>query len=458
LRARLCRAAPDRYADETPSAVSRLKKHPVLLRLVERSMEDEVKVARAHLEERLGSDPEGAALLTRWDAEGALAPLARARATERAVPKEPVAFAHRAASTLREVARRLGDVHRILFELYTDAGRLQPLRDERVPDRATAGELDELVRWAGSQLSEEEPSELAGIDHERMAPVDGRPLDDSAEGDAARGRLDHEDDALLLRLYQLAHGHLSRVDGAPLIYDHVAIDEAQDLSAAEIQVLVCATGPRRSVTIAGDVAQRLVFDNSFRGWQALLADLSVPAARVEPLRLAYRSTAQVMQFAREVLGPLADPEPPTVARDGAEVALHRFVSMGEAVAFAAEALRSLLGREPSASVALITRHAGQADAWYAALRRAEVPHLRRVRREDFVFQPGIDVTDVAQVKGLEFDYVLLLDVNESSYPEGIEARHLLHIGATRATHQLWLIATGRESALVRHLIQPDSPG
>src|SRR5439155_357557 len=73
------------------------------------------------------------------------------------------------------------------------------------------------------------------------------------------------------------------------------------------------------------------------------------------------------------------------ARPGAEVTLHPFDGMGEAVAFIADALRSLIGREPSASVALLTRHAGQADAWWGALARAEVPQLRRVRRQDFAF-------------------------------------------------------------------------
>jgi DNA helicase-2/ATP-dependent DNA helicase PcrA len=74
-----------------------------------------------------------------------------------------------------------------------------------------------------------------------------------------------------------------------------------------------------------------------------------------------------------------------------------------------------------------------------------------VRSQEFPFQPGVDVTDVTQVKGLEFDYVILVDVNGQSYPDATEARHLLHIGATRATHQLWLIATSDVSPLVAYL-------
>jgi DNA helicase-2/ATP-dependent DNA helicase PcrA len=71
-----------------------------------------------------------------------------------------------------------------------------------------------------------------------------------------------------------------------------------------------------------------------------------------------------------------------------------------------------------------------------------------VRRQDFSFTAGVDVTDVAQVKGLEFDYVVLLDVVPANYPATVEARHLLHIGATRAVHQLWLLAVGELSPLV----------
>ena len=149
----------------------------------------------------------------------------------------------------------------------------------------------------------------------------------------------------------------------------------------------------------------------------------------------------------QVLGPLAPPAG-APARPGAPVELHQFENMGEAVGFLAAALRSLMSREPTASVALIARFPSQADAYHAALVRAEVPALRRVRREDFPFTPGIDTTDVAQVKGLEFDYVVLLDVTASSYPDSVEARHLLHIAATRAIHQLWLIAVGPTSPLV----------
>ena len=58
------------------------------------------------------------------------------------------------------------------------------------------------------------------------------------------------------------------------------------------------------------------------------------------------------------------------------------------------------------------------------------------------------MTEIRQVKGLEYDYVVLVDVNASTYPHDDESRHLLHIGATRAAHQLWLVSTAHPSLLV----------
>ncbi len=237
------------------------------------------------------------------------------------------------------------------------------------------------------------------------------------------------------------------VNNKRIEYEHIVIDEAQDLCPLEVRVLLDTASRGKSVTIAGDRAQKMVFDNGFVDWPQLLGDAGLPHVEIQPLKVTYRSTRQIMQFSRHVLGPLAD-EDQVVARDGAEVSYFEFTDTGEAVAFLGEALRGLMHREPNASVVLIARYPQQADIYYEALRVAEVPRLRRVRREDFSFSAGIDITDVRQVKGLEFDYVVLLEPSRQNYPEHVQARHLLHIGATRAAYQLWLLGVGQRSTLL----------
>jgi DNA helicase-2/ATP-dependent DNA helicase PcrA len=181
--------------------------------------------------------------------------------------------------------------------------------------------------------------------------------------------------------------------------------------------------------------------------EPLLPRRDSPVA-VEPLAIAYRSTRQILELARHAMGPLAASDPPKAPRSGAPVEAHSFPGVGAAVAFLAEALRPLFAREPRATVAILGRHPEQADRYFEGLRRADVPSLRRVRVQDFAFRPGVEVTDVRQVKGLEFDYVLLVDANASTYGTDDESRHLFHIAATRAAHQLWLIVTDLPSPLI----------
>jgi DNA helicase-2/ATP-dependent DNA helicase PcrA len=74
-----------------------------------------------------------------------------------------------------------------------------------------------------------------------------------------------------------------------------------------------------------------------------------------------------------------------------------------------------------------------------------------VQDQNFSFTAGVEVTEIEQVKGLEFDYVILVDVDAANYRDVSSARRLLHVGATRAIHQLWLAAVGVPSPIVSSL-------
>jgi DNA helicase-2/ATP-dependent DNA helicase PcrA len=104
-------------------------------------------------------------------------------------------------------------------------------------------------------------------------------------------------------------------------------------------------------------------------------------------------------------------------------------------------------------VALVSRFSVHADAYFDGLMRAEVPRLRRVARQDFTWEPGVDVTDVRQTKGLEFDEVVLLEATAASYPDNAPSRHALYVGATRAAHQLWCVSSEVPSPIVTQAIE-----
>jgi len=270
-----------------------------------------------------------------------------------------------------------------------------------------------------------------------------------------QAELDPEDDALLLRAWQLRIGPLQVSDRRPLRYRHVAIDEVQDFAPLEVQVLLDCLDQRKSITLAGDTQQHVMQASGFSSWSDFFGHLDVPGTSIETLRTSYRSSHEIASFALGVLGDLReDDEPPRTTRGGPPVELFRFTDRGASVAFLADALRQLSYDEPLASVALLTPSATLSQLYFEAFQRCELPRLQLVNDQDFSFEPGIEISEVDQVKGLEFDYVVLLDATATHYPDTPAARRLLHVGATRAIHQLWLTTLGTPSPMLAEAIRP----
>ena len=478
-RAKVFKGSPRRYNDDTPAIVQRFKKDPLLLDLLASYVQQQVKGIGEELAETFDAGPGAEGMRTQWQRTREEFPIPRLLALKAFVKRQdyPPSTLQLAESKLRQLLRRAGDMLNDWADALTDRERLAAAVARAEGASYTDRQLDQIVSWcsrqsaiagelepppapAGSQrhegqdqrrdaeghASQRRNAEGRDDDHEHHITADGRDLEADEENE--RPGFDRADDALLLYLCWLKRGELRSATGSAIAYEHLVVDEAQDLSTVEMKVLLEATTEQRCVTLAGDTAQRLVFDNGFSDWETLLRRLDMPAATNTTLALGYRSTREVMALAESLLGELAPPSGAVATRTGAPVELHRFVDQGQAVAMLSEALRSLLLREPLASVALITRYLPQARLYYEALGHAEVPSLRLVQNHEFSFRPGVELCDITQVKGLEFDYVVLLDVTAANYPPSVESRHLLHIGATRAAHQLWLLASSTPSALL----------
>ena len=423
-----------RIVEEGPAAVLRVKSHPALLAEIER---------RARESRAAGGKRVSRAVIDLW-AE-LVTDLPRLRELLTVATREEGALPALPDSDVVEC-------HRFMTERVAAVVESDPRTRESVakPERRRGRKspADRKKEAAYEALAgAERPVEVAKRDDtgkdddlDPDADVRGETGIDGLATVGADAELDLPDVALLLRAHQLLRGSKHGLA-------HLFVDEAQDLSPLELSVLIEGTTADRSITLAGDTAQRLYLDNGFRDWRTVLGQLGLGHVAVEPLRIAYRSTKQILALASHAMGKLAGP-PPHAPRSGAPVEAHRFPGAGAAVGFLAEALRPLFSREPRATVAVLARHPEQADRYYAGLRRAEVPSLRRVRAQDFSFRPGVEVTEIRQVKGLEFDYVVLVDANASSFGTDDESRHLLHIGATRAAHQLWLLVTGTPSPLI----------
>ena len=90
----------------------------------------------------------------------------------------------------------------------------------------------------------------------------------------------------------------------------------------------------------------------------------------------------------------------------------------------------------------------QAAAQLARLAQMVVP-ANLALEGAFTFGPGAQVTCVPEVKGLEFDHVVVPDAAAGQYADTAEARRSLYVAATRASAQLVLAAAGTPSPLLR---------
>jgi DNA helicase-2/ATP-dependent DNA helicase PcrA len=438
---------PARLSEETPPVVARAKSHPAMLRGIERIVARGRTETDQRVRAALAKWPGTESAVRAWEATGDTA-------TTPADTRVSVFSGWLAGKrTLSGV-----DAATVVLSSATRSALEQTLVDLRSLTRSVGAVWDELLtsrEGLAEDFATASGMGLARLDQVHAWCVRQTRVRDEGERDGEQPTLDHEDIALLLRCWQELRGPIPDAENKPIRFAHVFVDEVQDASPVELRVLLDLAGKERCITLAGDVAQRMLDDGDDRGefdWNTLLDALGVPHTKLEPLKVSYRSTAEITRFARAILGPLAHQEVPETTRSGPPVELFTFASAGEAAAWLSDVLKQLARDEPSANVAIVARFPQQADLYFDGLSRAEVPNVRRVAKQDFSWEPGVDVTDVRQTKGLEFDEVILLETTATSYPATPPARHAMYVAATRASHQLWCLASEAPSPLVAEAV------
>ena len=237
-------------------------------------------------------------------------------------------------------------------------------------------------------------------------------------------------------------------------FGHVIVDEAQELSPMEWRMLMRRCH-RRSMTLVGDLAQA-GSDAGVRSWAELLDQYAPGRWRVAELTVNYRTPAEIMAVARDVLtaiDPLATP--PLSARSTGVVPWGRCVSDDQLVPALLEAVgveRTATGDGRLAVIVPASRYAELADRLTTAS-----PGVAR-GSDPMLLEAGTAILTVDQTKGLEFDSVLIADpaaiVQES--PRGGSD---LYVAVTRATQRLGVIAVGTLPDVLKGLAAGESePG
>ncbi len=299
------------------------------------------------------------------------------------------------------------------------------------------------------QFSKTTEEAYAHVDADRLETVDGRSIDDGTPMQDANS-MDLEDCAVLFELNYLRAGIDATSAGRLTRYDHIVLDEAQEFAAIELAVIGRAVQRGGTLTVAGDEHQQLDDTACFGGWAGAMAELdSTGKRKVETITLAtsYRCPPAVEAFARGLFSDTRREEVPSAAESGRDSAIlfSTFASECHLAARLVDSFLAIRERDLRATIAVICRAEPSAERLHTAIRRGV--EARLALSGDFLFEPGVSVTHVGEVKGLEFDYVVVPDLSPLAYPDSPEARRALYVAVTRARHRLWLATTSRWSVL-----------
>jgi hypothetical protein len=201
---------------------------------------------------------------------------------------------------------------------------------------------------------------------------------------------------------------LPSTDPDPLAgpFAHIVVDEAQELTDAEWQMLLLRC-PSRSFTIVGDRSQaRHGFTES---WRERLGRIGLDQITLATLTINYRTPQEVMAEAEPVIrAVIPDANVPASIRSTGLPVIHGSVSERDAI--------------------LDTWLAAHAEGIACVIGDPTFPAAPRVRS----LTPEL-------AKGLEFDLVIL--INPETFGTGIEGAVDRYVAMTRATQQLVILTS-----------------
>lgn len=259
------------------------------------------------------------------------------------------------------------------------------------------------------------------------------------------------DDTLLLHMIFLHEGSYPTKNSILGLCDHIVLDEAQDFGLLEIRAVLNALKKNGPATIVGDTAQKIVEERNFESWQKILSDAGLGKTSPLLLNISHRTTQEIMDLAAQV-------------REQGHKQQQSSKKHGPAPVFiraeSHQVLPNMIGKwidcrvqESSRSLcAILCRWYNQAKTLFEQLRKLGYASVKWGERENFDFSPGIIITTVEQVKGLEFRNVLVIEPSEKNYnPARQHERNLLYVAITRAEIRLDFMGIFDPTPLLAHV-------
>ncbi len=230
---------------------------------------------------------------------------------------------------------------------------------------------------------------------------------------------------------------------------HIVIDEAQDFSAFQFFVLKKIVKDS-SFTILGDLCQGIHSYRGVRKWEEIVEDV-FDGRKCEFLTLeqSYRTTVEIMDAANNVMGKLESLEMfrgKPVIRHGGPVEYIRSASFNDVGEDISKKIKESQ-KQGHRTIAVICKTMEECQKILPLLKK-DHKDISLITGNEKEYKSGIVIVPSYLSKGLEFDVVLLSNVNRENYTESELDTKLLYVAMTRPLHKLFIYYIGEKSKLL----------
>ncbi|MCQ6264546.1 UvrD-helicase domain-containing protein [Fictibacillus sp. WQ 8-8] len=244
------------------------------------------------------------------------------------------------------------------------------------------------------------------------------------------------------------------LEEVPEKFSHIIIDEAQDLSYMHFAVIKKLT---KTMTILGDIDQGIYMDYGQNDWYKLVSSFfNNDDDMLLKLKTSYRSTKEIVEAANIVLsnqfGEKHEPITP-LNRKGAELVYHKVDSGGQLLEDIVQTVEDW--KQKYKRVAIIHKDEQRAIKLAKYLKNEFKSDVVYLNPHEEAAQQPISILTSYHSKGMEFDAVILVNINKESFPQDSLHAKLLYVMLTRAQQEVKVYYQDQPSPLLDGLIQKE---
>ena len=234
-------------------------------------------------------------------------------------------------------------------------------------------------------------------------------------------------------------------------YEHLVIDEAQDLSVADYYILKKIFN-KATFDIFGDINQSIYAYSGINDWHNVDNEIFDDTAIMLELNKSYRTTKEIADVSNLVLNSLNKNNSECIARSGRKVSVNELDSKSELTTIF-EQISNLLSNNYE-TIAIICKDDKEADKVNKSLSKLGL-NINIITDKNEEYTGGISILPSYLSKGLEFDAVILYNANDINYTESTIDQKLLYVAITRAMHELYINYNGNISKSLESLCKEE---